>query len=456
MGDGSGLILVGDMDAENRLEKIRAAIERLGPTDHACTLYDERGEEAVIAASYIRAGLERGELCVCVVDDGRQGILDALESEGVDAGAELRKGRLAIFEKPLAQDLRTRDMLGIIEDWAKGARSAGHTGFRIVGEMTWALDGDLRDLAEFEARLNLNRVWQRHACAGLCQFDVRRFTPRMLREMIIVHPLVVIRNRICRNPYYVPPEQYLSPDWPLHEADWMMKNLEQLQQAQDSLQATQESYRSLSRRLVALQETERRDISHELHDRVGQTLTAMRINMDLIRTRLDEHDDALIRARNEDSLRLLDSAFKTVQDVMYELRPPMLDEYGVVAPLRWYAKQFSERTGIRVEIRGVEGRRFGAEVEVALFRIVQEALNNVARHSHAKNVRIGIRDTAEETVLTVEDDGAGLDPVRDRPDKIGYGLITMRERAEAVGGAFQASSEKGRGMRITVRVPRTP
>ncbi len=200
------------MDAENRFEKVRTAIEQLGPADHACTLYDRLEEEVAIAASYIRIGLERGELCVCVADDGAESILDALKSEGIDVDAALRQGRLAVFEKPLAQNLQTRDMLGKIEEWAQGARDAGHTGFRIIGEMTWALDGGLKDLAEFEARLNLNRVWQRHACAGLCQFDMRRFTPRMLREMIIVHPLVVIGGRVCRNPYYVPPEQYLSPE----------------------------------------------------------------------------------------------------------------------------------------------------------------------------------------------------------------------------------------------------
>ncbi len=180
----------------------------------------------------------------------------------------------------------------------------------------------------------------------------------------------------------------------------------------------------------------------------------MRINMDLIRTRLDKHDDALIRARNEDCLQLIDSTFNAVRNVMYDLRPPMLDEYGLIAPLQWYAKQFTERTGMRVEIRGVEGWRWGPEVEIALFRIAQEALNNVARHSGAKNVRIELRGSAEEAVLTVEDDGVGLDTERDRVEKIGYGLITMRERAEALGGTFETSSEKGRGMRITVKVPR--
>jgi signal transduction histidine kinase len=442
------------MDTENRFEKVRAAIEQLGPTDHACTLYHRREEEVTMIAFYVRAGLERGERCVCIVDDGREPIVEGLAAEGIDVAAELREGRLILFERRLARDLQTLDMVGQIERWGKEAREAGYAGCRITGEMTWALDGGLRDLAEFEARLNLSPAWRLHKCTGLCQFDVRRFAPGTLREMIIVHPLVVIGDRICRNPYYVAPERYLSPDWPLHEIDWMVENLQQLQLAQDDLRAAEESYRLLTHRLVELQETERRDIARELHDRVGQTLTAMRINIDMIRTRLGERDDALIRSRNDDSLELIESAFKAVENVMYELRPPMIDEYGLIAPLQWYAKKFTDRTAIRVEVRGDENWRCGPEVELALFRIAQEALNNVARHAQARHVVIELRQADPHIVLTIEDDGVGFDREADRTEMTGYGLITMRERTEALGGTFEAQSEKGKGTRITVTVPR--
>jgi hypothetical protein len=145
------------MNAGTRFEQVRAAIEQIGPTDHVCTLYDQREQELAIAVSYIRAGLDRGEFCVCVVDDGGESILEALASEGVDTDAEISNGRLVFFEKPLAHGLQTTDMLGKIEQFAIESRKAGHAGFRIVGEMSWALDGNLKDLAQFEARLNLNR-----------------------------------------------------------------------------------------------------------------------------------------------------------------------------------------------------------------------------------------------------------------------------------------------------------
>ena len=104
------------MAANDRFDPVRAAIAQLGPTDHACTLYERREDEAAIAAWYIRAGLDRGELCVCVVDDGRESMLAALAGEGVDVAAEMSQGRLVIFENPLAQGFETQDMLAQIEE----------------------------------------------------------------------------------------------------------------------------------------------------------------------------------------------------------------------------------------------------------------------------------------------------------------------------------------------------
>jgi signal transduction histidine kinase len=213
--------------------------------------------------------------------------------------------------------------------------------------MTWALDGDLKALTEFEARLNLNRVWERHACVGLCQFDVRRFTPETLREMIIVHPLVVVGDRICRNPYYVAPERYLSPDWPVHEADWMMTNLEKLQQAQDSLLASQERYRALSHRLLEQQERERASLARELHDQLGQSLFALALDLNAIKSELSPASSA----RVPESVRAIKEMIKQVQTLAFELRPSTLDDFGLVGALRMLVARHGERTAVRASSR---------------------------------------------------------------------------------------------------------
>ncbi|MDX6405514.1 MAG: hypothetical protein QOH70_2969 [Blastocatellia bacterium] len=435
------------MNADNRFERVRAAIEQIGPADHVCTLYHQREEEVAIAVSYIRAGLDRGELCLCVVDDGGESILEALASAGVDIDAQMRKGRLVFFEKPLAHGLETRDMLGKIEEYASASRKAGHAGFRVVGEMSWALNGDLKGLAEFEARLNLNRVWERYACAGLCQFDVRRFTPETLREMIMVHPLVVIGDRICRNSYYVAPEQYLSPDWPLHEADWMMANLDQLQQAQDSLQATQERYRSLSRRLLEQQEQERGALARELHDQLGQSLFAVSLNLQAIKGEVSPASSA----RVTESMRAIEKTIEQVQTLAFELRPSTLDEFGLVGALRLLVSRHGERARLRASFTATStDTRAPSEIETACFRIVQEALSNVARHARARHVEVTLTTENLALEVTVRDDGVGFSVERLRT---GLGLVGMDERAELAGGRLDIESAPGTGTTLRARFP---
>jgi signal transduction histidine kinase len=410
-------------------------------------LYDQRDTEVAIAVSYVRAGLERSELCVCVVDDGGKDILDALASEGIDTGAEMRKGRLVIFEKPLAQGLQTQDMLGKIEHYAKGARSAGHAGFRIVGEMTWALGDDLTALAELEAKLNLNRVWERHACVGLCQFDVRRFNPETLREIIMLHPLVVIGDRVCRNPYYVAPERYLSPDWPSHEADWMMTNLEQLQQAQDNLQALQERYRALSRRLLEQQERERASLARELHDHLGQSLSVVSLNLHAIEGELSPASSP----RVPESLQAIKKMIEQVQTLAFDLRPSILDDFGLAVALRRLVARHGERTGVRASFTATPiDARAPVEIETACYRIAQDALNNVARHACARSVEVTLTAQDVSLEVTVRDDGVGFNVERLRT---GLGLVGMGERAELAGGRLDIESAPGAGTTLRARFP---
>jgi len=435
------------MDAGNRFDRVRAAIEQLGPADHVCTLYEHRDEEVAIAVSYIREGLERGELCVCVVDDGGDRILGALASEGIDVDTEMRNGRLTIFEKPFAQGLDTRDMLQKIEEFASGSRAAGHSGFRIVGEMSWTLNGDMKDLAEFEARLNLNRVWERYSCTGLCQFDVRKFKPKTLREMIIVHPLVVIGDRVCHNPYYVPPEKYLSPDWPLYEAQWMLTNLEQLQRSQDDLRASQERYRSLSRRLLEQQERERASLARELHDQLGQSLVALSLSLQLMKGELSPEGSAHV----PESMKTIEKMIEQVRTIAFELRPSMLDEFGLAGALQLLVARHAERSGVRGTFTATPtDARAPAEIETACFRIAQEALSNVARHAHARHVEVTLTAHDADLELALKDDGVGFDIARPRT---GLGLLGMRERAELAGGQLDIESAPGKGTAVRARFP---
>ncbi|HZF22377.1 MAG TPA: PAS domain S-box protein [Burkholderiales bacterium] len=235
------------------------------------------------------------------------------------------------------------------------------------------------------------------------------------------------------------------------------EDITQRKHAGDALRRSAAEHQALSRRLVELQESERRQLSRELHDRVGQNLTALRINLDILQTALASSGSGEVRARVDDSAALLESTMDTIENVMSELRPPMLDDHGLAAALDWHASKFSERTGIAVAVTGSEPAvRPAPQVEIALYRIAQEALNNVAKHARARHVEIALDHANGVCVMSVQDDGIGFDRVEATSDKPkpGLGMVTMRERAQAVGGRFEVQALPGRGTRLTVRVPR--
>jgi signal transduction histidine kinase len=209
-------------------------------------------------------------------------------------------------------------------------------------------------------------------------------------------------------------------------------------------------------RLVNLQEIERRELARELHDRVGQSLTALGINMAILRQTLSGND-AGIMSRLEDSAALVESSMQSIENVLSDLRPPMLDDYGLPSTLEWYARQFSARTGISVAVRtGEPYVRSAAEVELALFRISQEALNNVAKHASASKVEILLQSSGSQSLMSVVDNGVGPGDMETRLDsrRQGLGMVTMKERAQAVGGEVRIEPLPVRGTRLSARIPK--
>jgi len=207
----------------------------------------------------------------------------------------------------------------------------------------------------------------------------------------------------------------------------------------------------LSARLVRAQEDERRLIARELHDEVGQALTA--VKMQLAMARRSVPDD---QARAIDEARTItDAALQSARQISRLLHPPMLEDTGLAATLDWYLKGFSERTGIPVDFvhSGMEERP-AAEVETCLFRVVQEATTNIARHAEATSCRVYLQRLPASVALTVEDNGAGFEPGSARRRELeGVGLLGIEERVTDARGTFRIESAPGRGTRITVELP---
>jgi signal transduction histidine kinase len=190
--------------------------------------------------------------------------------------------------------------------------------------------------------------------------------------------------------------------------------------------------------MLESQETAARRFSHELHDELGQSLTAIKANVAALDPTAPPDP-----ARLEDCRLLIDEAIQNVRELSHLLRPTILDDFGLDAGIRWLTERFGQRTGIEIDYRSDFHERLADQIETHLFRIVQEALTNVARHSGATRVAIQLERSGSRVHLTVKDNGHGFQGNGASSNKSGLGLVGMRARAESVGGELQISSSDG-------------
>jgi PAS domain S-box-containing protein len=235
------------------------------------------------------------------------------------------------------------------------------------------------------------------------------------------------------------------------------RDITERKKAEKALVRSEGQLRELASRLQEVEEEERKVLARELHDRVGQNLTGLNINLNIIRGQLSKKSLEKVISRLDDSGALVEETTERIRDVMAELRPEVLDDYGLVSALRWYTERFEQRTGIKATIMGEElPDRLPENLESALFRIAQEALTNVAKYSKAEQVDIdfGLEDEIFRMVIT--DNGIGFDVsnLRKKKQKKGWGLITMQERAQTLGGNVIIDSTPKKGTRVIIEVRR--
>src|SRR5687768_7819479 len=209
----------------------------------------------------------------------------------------------------------------------------------------------------------------------------------------------------------------------------------------------------LSAKLVTAQEQERRHIARELHDEIGQALTAIKVELAYAQRSIEGVQGpttVLQTART-----ITDSALHQVRDLSYLLHPAALDEFGLVSAINEHIKSFSRRHGIAVELsHSSMDSRMAPETEAAAYRIIQEALNNVAKHANATEAKVYLARQPDALRIAIEDNGVGFDPSIPRsPDRRGLGLIGIRERASHLNGTVLIDSVRGRGTRIVVELP---
>lgn len=226
-------------------------------------------------------------------------------------------------------------------------------------------------------------------------------------------------------------------------------------QAEAKLRDSSAQLRALSQRVLQVQESERRRVATELHDEVGQSLTALKINL-LGHPRFREQTPQSLQAEN---LAIVEDALQQVRRLALALRPSMLDDLGLVPALRWMAEQNGSRAGFAVNVQASDAQaheRLSPELEITCFRIAQEALTNIMRHADATLVRITLCCDGDMLTMTVEDDGCGFDAAAVRERAVfgtSLGVLGMQERAMLVAGKLCIESTPGKGSQVQLRCP---
>jgi signal transduction histidine kinase len=221
----------------------------------------------------------------------------------------------------------------------------------------------------------------------------------------------------------------------------------------EQIRIGRERSQRLARQLLQAQEQERRRLARELHDEVGQALTAIKLNLQALDTRLaGKHAESL-----SESLAIVDTALTQIRSLSLDLRPAILDDLGLAAALRWYVDRQAQRGDITMEFSSeLTGARPPLLLETTCFRVAQEALTNVLRHAKAQRVSIRILEREGELHLHIDDDGIGFDVEQARSRAQGggsLGLLSMQERVVLAGGRLDITSAPCRGAAIHVRLP---
>jgi signal transduction histidine kinase len=219
-------------------------------------------------------------------------------------------------------------------------------------------------------------------------------------------------------------------------------------------QEAETALRQLSQQLLRAQEEERKNISRELHDEVGQLLTGLRIELGNLQRGVGENNP--LTTRIEEAKSLTEQSLRTIRNMAMLLRPSMLDDHGLAPSIQWQAKEFSRRFDVPVAVH-IEGEldRIPSGHGVCLYRVIQEVLTNCAKHAHAHHITIALKADENQVLARVEDDGVGL-PSSGSESPSGIGLLGVAERIRELKGNLKISSDSGRGTSVEVELPLQP
>jgi signal transduction histidine kinase len=440
---------------------LSTALEQLPPHDHLSLVYETPEDHYAVSIPFIGIGLDRGEKCVYIADKGTEAVVrEAMHARNIDVERATATGQLLLVTMEDAFLHRGRfDAEWMPTFWKEATAEAMQQGFsalRATGETEWVLCGapGLERWMEYESRLT--QVLEGLNCFALCQYDRPRLPPEFVLNVLRTHPTVIYRGIVCRNMYHVPPDEFLGTNQTAREAERMLTTIRERAEIEYTLRQQRNDLRTLANRLMHTQDEERRRIAALLHDTTAQDLAALKMLLAKLNRAADRLNDGERNALAQ-SIALVEQSMTEVRTVSYLLHPPLLDDAGLVSALRWYARGFAERSGIKVDLDLPESlERLPRETETVLFRIAQESLTNIHRHAGSETASIRLRRHAEMLALEIEDRGHGiprasLEQITSGGGGAGVGIAGMSERTKELGGRLEVtSSDHGTTVRVSL------
>ncbi len=435
------------------------ALGQLGPHDHQSLIYDSPEDRFAVAIPFIRIGLDRGEKCIYIADDGMDApVRDAMHAQGIDVERAVAAKSLVLATKEDAflknGGFDPERMPAFWTDATAEAARQGFSALRATGETEWLLSNPPGREQWMRYESQLTHVLAGLDCFALCQYNRQRLPPEFILNVIRTHPTVIYRGVVCRNMYHVPPDEFLASNQTAREVERLLTTIRERAEIEHTLRQQRNELRRLANRLMHAQDDERRRIATMLHETTAQDLAALKMLLARLNRTADLNESE--RTALTESIGLAEQSMSEIRTVSYLLHPPFLDEAGLVSALRWYAGGFAVRSGIKVELDLPDRfERLPLDTETVLFRIVQESLTNIHRHAGSETARIQLRRDAGTLVLEIEDRGRGIPNAslaHITSGGGGVGIASMSERIEPLGGRLEIRSS-GDGTTVRVWLP---
>jgi signal transduction histidine kinase len=444
-------------------EKLRqSGIEGLGNIawgSHFCQFYETKQDMHELLVPFMKAGLENNEFCLWVIAETitKEECISVLQQQIPNIELHLHRGHMEILKHDeWYLDKGQFNSAKVIKAWGTKLEQAlanGFDGMRVNGNEAWLRLRDWKDFMDYEKRLNaIISDWK---IIVLCTYKLANIDATVILDVAHAHECAITNRKGQLIILEVPEIKQLKARLKKMNEELAQKVAErtgELSEANAELTKMTNDLRKLSNHLQDIREQERKHIAREIHDELGQLLTAMKFDVAWLHKKLAATDDAIfekLKALDEQ----LDDLIRSIRKISADLRPSLLDDIGLEAAMEWHLNEFKKRTGIDYSFEETNhDLKLPDPVKTVLFRIFQESLTNIARHSNAKHIQVHLAREKDAISMTVKDNGKGFDPqVLNTNNSLG--ILGMKERVAEMNGLFTISSSPKSGTCISTRLP---